>query len=187
MRAFWLAAVAAGLAAGCEAPSGPPTAARTKSVPGVELTEADADAIDRAVRERKGSVVLVDFWATWCGPCVERFPHLVRLHKKYADLGLVCVSVSVDNPEQRERVQGFLDRQGATFPNFLAADANDAEGRRKLGERFGLGRGIPFMAVFDRDGRRVWAGNGSQMSQAGLDALISREIDRKATPEGEGT
>src|SRR5262245_46769570 len=100
MRKWCLAAVAAGLLVGCAADSGAPGPGRARAGSDVELTEATAATIDRAVRERKGSVVLVDFWATWCGPCVERFPHLVGLHQKYGDLGLVCVSVSVDDPEE---------------------------------------------------------------------------------------
>lgn len=184
MRAIWLAAVAAAvLLAGCEAESGKPAATR-KATPDAELTEATADALDRAVRECKGSVVLVDFWALWCGPCLERFPHLVALHRKYSDLGLVCVSVNLDPPERVEAVRDFLTRQRAAFPNFLVTDHGTREGDKKLAAAFGLTNAIPFMAVFDRDGRRVWAGTGSQMTPSGLDAIIGREIDRKATPEG---
>ena len=65
----------------------------------------------------------------------------------------------------------------------LVTDFDTPEGGQKIGQRFGLDRAIPFMAVFDRDGQRVWAGNGSQMSPAGLDALIGREIDHKTPAE----
>jgi thiol-disulfide isomerase/thioredoxin len=184
MRRWCLAAAAVGLLVGCEADSGKPGPGKARAGSDVELTEATAATIVRAVRERKGSVVLVDFWATWCGPCVERFPHLVGLHQKYADLGLVCVSINIEDQENRDAVREFLTRHKATFPNFLVTDFDTPEGRRALAERFGLGGAIPFMAVFDRDGKRVWAGPGSQMSPASLDGLIAREIDRKATPEG---
>jgi thiol-disulfide isomerase/thioredoxin len=184
MRAWCLAAVTALFLAGCEANSGKPAATKAKTGPEVELTEATAAAIDRAVRESKGSVVLVDFWATWCGPCVERFPHLIALDKKYADLGLVCISVSIDFPNKTEAALQFLVEQRATFRNFHVTDRETPEGNRTLAERFGLGPAIPFMAVFGRDGQRVWAGNGSQMSPPGLDALISREIDRRSSSGG---
>jgi thiol-disulfide isomerase/thioredoxin len=178
MRTWALAAVGL-LVAGCEADSGKPAGLAPKGGPPVELTEATAEVIDRAVREHKGSVVLVEFWATWCGPCIERFPHLVGLHQQYADFGLVCVSVSLDPPERRDRVREFLTRHRAAFPNFLATDWDAAEGRKLLGDRFGIGPAIPFLAVFGRDGQRVFAGTGSQMTPAGLDSLIGKEIDRK--------
>src|SRR5689334_22084768 len=60
------------------------------------VTPVDAAGLKRAVAARKGKVVLVNFWATWCIPCVEEFPDLVRLHNKYKAQGLDFVPVSVD-------------------------------------------------------------------------------------------
>jgi thiol-disulfide isomerase/thioredoxin len=184
MRPLCLVAVTAVLLAGCEAEGGKPAAPRDKGSADVELTEATAADVDRAVREHKGSVVVVDIWATWCAPCVERFPHQVALHRKYADLGLVCISASIDKPRESDAAREFLARHRAAFPNFLVSDPGTPEGRRVLVERFGYNGAIPFIAVFDRDGQRVWAGNGSQMPPPMLDALINREISRK--PSGEG-
>src|SRR5262249_17803397 len=62
----------------------------------VEVKEVKFDDLDKAVSDRKGKVVLVDFWATWCAPCVKKFPHFVELHKQYKDKGLACISVSMD-------------------------------------------------------------------------------------------
>src|SRR5439155_26010967 len=88
---------------GCNTPDSPPAGEAVKKKPGtklpsVDVTEAKYAALDTALKEEKGSVVLVDFWATWCGPCVKKFPDLVALHQKYADQGLTCISVSMDDP-----------------------------------------------------------------------------------------
>jgi len=60
-----------------------------------------------------GKVVLVDFWASWCGPCKQSFPALERLHEKYGKRGLVIVAVSVD--EDADAMQEFLDAHPVSF------------------------------------------------------------------------
>jgi thiol-disulfide isomerase/thioredoxin len=62
----------------------------------------------------KGKVVLVDFWASWCGPCKGSFPVLEELHKKYASQGLVVLGVNVD--EKRAAMDDFLAKHPVTFP-----------------------------------------------------------------------
>ncbi len=64
--------------------------------------------------ETKGKVVLVDFWASWCGPCKASFPALNRLHKKYGGKGLVIIGVGVD--DEAAKHQKFADKMGAKFP-----------------------------------------------------------------------
>jgi thiol-disulfide isomerase/thioredoxin len=125
----------------------------------VTVTEVRAEAMDKAITDLKGKVVVVDFWATWCGPCVKKFPHLVEMHKKFADKGLACISVSMDklgpaDEYKQEKVLAFLKQKGATFPNYIAADPEADE--KKINARFGEFAGIPYMVVFDKTGRRVW-------------------------------
>jgi thiol-disulfide isomerase/thioredoxin len=125
----------------------------------VKVTEARAEALDKAITDLKGKVVVVDFWATWCPPCVKKFPHLVEMHKKYAEKGLACVSISMDkagpaDEYKQEKVLAFLKEKEAAFPNFIVANPDEDE--KKIAARFGEFGGIPYMVVFDKTGRRVW-------------------------------
>jgi thiol-disulfide isomerase/thioredoxin len=69
-------------------------------------TQVDLDGL-------KGKVVLIDFWASWCGPCRQEMPVLEALHKKYADQGLVIVGVNIDN--NSKKMNNFLKGSPASF------------------------------------------------------------------------
>jgi thiol-disulfide isomerase/thioredoxin len=66
-----------------------------------------------ALNELKGKVVLVDFWASWCGPCRQEMPVLEQLHKKYAKQGLVIIGVNIDN--NPKKMNNFLKGTPVTF------------------------------------------------------------------------
>jgi peroxiredoxin len=68
-----------------------------------------------ALANLRGQVVLLNVWATWCGPCVREMPALQRVQDAYADQGLEVVGVSIDGKSSREGIERFLDRHGITF------------------------------------------------------------------------
>ena len=74
-------------------PSRPKTSLSPNRQVEIHVQVADRQAFDALVEQRRGEVVLVDFWATWCIPCVQQFPHTVDLHRKYAGRGLAVISV----------------------------------------------------------------------------------------------
>lgn len=117
----------------------------------VELTEVERAAFDAVVAQHRGQVVLVDFWATWCGPCVKQFPHTVELSRQYAEQGLAVISVSFDEPEDADRVRSFLQKQGAAFTNLLSR-----HGASDSIELFGIDNGaLPNYWLFNRAGELV--------------------------------
>lgn len=100
----------------------------------VSLEPITFEAWQARLGDYRGAILVVDFWATWCVPCVERFPHMVEMYHAYGDRGVRFVSMSLDDRDDRaavERAGEFLEEQRATFPNFLM-DENVLEGFEKL-------------------------------------------------------
>ena len=99
----------------------------------VTVVPADAPTIKKAIAAQKGHVVLVNFWATWCVPCVAEFPAIVRVSRRYKKRGLSVIAVSADSARDRQtRVQPFLVKQGAAFPVYLERSADPGRLHRCL-------------------------------------------------------
>ncbi len=94
---------------------------------------------------RGKNVVLVNFWATWCVPCVKEFPHFQRFHETYKEKGLVILAISVDGPESVAMVKPFMKRYEYAFPVLL--DTN-SEVIALYNPRVVL----PYTVLVDRDG-----------------------------------
>ena len=91
---------------------------RSQSAAKVPLRSIDAPGLGQVIKEHRGQVVLVHFWATWCGPCVKLFPHAAELQHRFRDRGLAVVTVSLDDPADREAVGRFLADKGPATENF---------------------------------------------------------------------
>jgi peroxiredoxin len=109
--------------------------------PDFKLTTLDGKEVTAA--SLKGKVVVVDFWATWCGPCVEEIPGYIALQKEHAKDGLVIIGVSVDRGSV-EKVKQFVAKKGM---NYLVGMGDDT-----LAEAFGGFDAIPTTFLIDRDG-----------------------------------
>ncbi len=109
--------------------------------PGFEL--ADDGGIGVSLGDYAGKVVLLNFWATWCAPCVREIPSLNRLYERFADKGFVVLAVSVD--EDEEQYRQFLDNRGVSFPT-----ARDPQ--REVSSRYGTAK-YPESYLIDRGGK----------------------------------
>jgi thiol-disulfide isomerase/thioredoxin len=116
--------------------------------PGITLRDVDGDGFRAAVAAHPGKVVLVDMWATWCAPCLEKFPYIVELHRSHRDKGLVVISLSVDEPDARDAVLKFLTEQQAEFDNLLGTYGVGTEAI----DAFEYGGDVPFYKLYDRKG-----------------------------------
>ena len=113
------------------------------------LAPATADTVLQEVRKPGASVTLVNIWATWCLPCREEFPDLLRLRKTYAKQGLRLVLVNADFGDARAEALQFLSDQGVDFAT-LHKEQDDDAFIRALGG--GWSGALPATFVFDGTG-----------------------------------
>ncbi len=126
--------------------------------------------------QKRGQVVLVDFWATWCGPCVKLFPHTVELHERFAEKGLVVIAVSLDDPDDRDSVREFLQEKGATFDNFISSYGIGPQAF----EAFAIEDGaLPHFQLYDREGKlqRTFSSGASPLSPKEIDRAVEQLLD----------
>ena len=96
--------------------------------------------------------MVLDFWATWCGPCVKELPFIQKLHEEFADSGIIIVGVSEDTPKTVSRVKPFVKSRKLTFPILL--DKN-----QDLMRTFKIAS-IPYICIIDQSGEMVYSHMG---------------------------
>ncbi len=140
-RPRWLVSSCAAIAAACS------LAAGAQEIPVV--TPENLAAI---IAENEGKVVVVNFWATWCPPCLREFPDIIDVYNRYRDDGLEVLAVSMNYPEEMPDIEAFLQNFDPPFPVLLAATVDETFYEAVLDSWYGE---MPMTLVFDTAGNRV--------------------------------
>ncbi len=124
------------------------------------------------LKDFQGKVVILDFWATYCPPCIEEIPHLMELKETYGD-ELVLIGLHVGGEEDRPKVQEFVDRLNINYPLATPEDALTQY-------IFGQESAIPQTAIFDRSGKLVKKIVGFNLEiKVQLDEAVAATINAK--------
>lgn len=124
------------------------------------------EEVSKLISDRQGKPLLLNVWATWCAPCREEFPELVKLAELYAEQ-LDVIGISVDFPEEIDsKVLPFLESQNAFFPNFVLDVRDPMEFINLLDEDWN--GAIPATFIYTEDGEQV----GSLIGQQSFDEFV---------------
>jgi len=141
-------------------------------VPGAsfpDFKETDLTGNPLSVGQYRGKVVLLDFWATWCGPCRAELPSVIAAYKKYHDQGFEVIGISLDS--DRDKLTAFLKRQdGMLWPQYF-----DGTGwENKLAAKYGV-EAIPFTLLIGPDGKII----AKSVPGENLDAAVAAALKGK--------
>lgn len=123
-----------------------PAVGRDKDHP--DLSLRDLSGAKHSIADYRGKVVVLNFWATWCGPCREELPMLDSVAKDYAARGVVFIEASLDDKKDGTEIRPFLAKQGIQLPVWVGADPGTLK-------KLGLGKIIPATLIVDRNGSAV--------------------------------
>jgi thiol-disulfide isomerase/thioredoxin len=165
----------------------PAKAATDAAADQIAVEIRDFDGIQELIASKRGKVVVMDCWSTWCDPCVKEFPGLVELHKKYDGKDLACISLSFnyeggkkETPEEHEEgVLEFLRGQGATFDNVIASVPSEKL-YRQLGFKSAT---VPAIFVYDRQGQVAKQFESDEAKYSEVGKLVAELIEPAAPAE----
>lgn len=147
-----------------------PTAAPLK---GLEWIKGDPVTIE------PNNIYVIEFWATWCGPCKVMIPHLTEIQKKYKNKGLTVIGVSTPSgypyDETAEKVNAFVKKMGDQMDYTVAFDTQGSANRGYM-NAFGA-QGIPHAFIIDRDGKIAWQGHPAEDMDTILELVVSGTFD----------
>ena len=111
--------------------------------PELTFTALNGDVINLV--DYKGKVVLIDFWATWCGPCIATMPDLIKIYKEYHDKGFEIIGISLDSDQSQ--LESYIEENGITWQQYF----DGLYWKNKIAKRFGI-NAIPHTAIVNKNG-----------------------------------
>ncbi len=123
------------------------------SLPDYQVEKMNKSSLDKLIKNRNGKILFLNVWATWCRPCKEEFPDLVKLAEKYKNSKIEIIGLSVDYPDEVEsKIIPFLKKNKANFKIYV----NDFEDVQDLIDYLSKdwNGGIPATFIFDKNGKQ---------------------------------
>ncbi len=131
------------------------------------------------LKSLQGKVVLVDFWATWCGPCIAELPNVKNLYNAYHAKGFEVVGISLD--EDKEALEQFLDKQDIEWTTLFETDPEQQGWENPISRHYGIS-GIPTAILVDQAGKVVSLNARGPELQESLEKLLGPADDVDAPP-----
>lgn len=139
--------------------------------PAYNFNYVDKDGKMVSMSDLKGKVVLIDVWATWCGPCTAQIPHLKKLEEEMKGKDVAIVSISVDEEKDKEKWLKMIKDENLGGIQLFAGGWGD------IGKQYQI-KGIPRFMVFDKQGKIVTV-NSPRPSSPELKALLEKTLSGK--------
>ena len=130
-----------------------------------DFSETDVEGKPISISNYKGKIVLVDFWATWCGPCIGELPNVLKTYEKYHGKGFEIVGISLDS--DKSKLTSFTKSKNMPWQQYF-----DGQGwKNKVGQKYGV-RSIPATYLIDKEGKLLAKDlRGEALEQAVAKAL----------------
>jgi len=133
-----------------------------------DFAETDLAGKPLSIAGVKGKVVLIDFWATWCGPCVAELPNVLAAYEKHHPAGFEIIGISLD--KDRQKLETFIKQKNMTWPQVF-----DGKGwESKLGQKYGI-NSIPATYLLDSEGKII----GNNLRGKELEAAVAEALAKK--------
>jgi thiol-disulfide isomerase/thioredoxin len=134
-----------------------------------DFDEKDLEGKPLSIASRKGKVVLIDFWATWCGPCVRELPNVLKTYEKYHDKGFEIIGISLDS--DKDKLTTFIKEKKMTWPQYF-----DGKGwQNKVSTQYGI-QSIPATYLIDKEGKVLAIG----LRGEALEAAVGKALGESA-------
>lgn len=141
--------------------------------PEIIVKKIDEHSLDSLIKKRDGKILLVNIWATWCIPCREEFPDLVKLNNAYKNkMDIAAISVDYED-EIESKIIPFLKKNNVDFPVFVSGFENDESLINYFKSNWG--GAIPATFIFDADGKEIKKLEGKH-SFEGFSSIIDEII-----------
>jgi peroxiredoxin len=123
-----------------------PASAQAAGEQASDFSLRDLNNKEVSLSDYKGKVVLVNFWATWCGPCKVEMPHLDKMDKDFESRGFEVLSISTDDARAATGVKPFIKKNGYQFTVLLDKSTS-------VVSKYNPAKTVPYTAIIDREGR----------------------------------